>query len=639
METSKITYLRQDDVKKVALSIAEIIESAEKSFAKIGNGQVKIPPKSGIHPDESGNNSIQAMTAYTRALNAAGGKWVRGYPGNPAKPATKGEVVPLTSVNEIPEAQCADKQTCIDWGIRANFVMPILASEAVVHVIAINDIHRERVWPEETISRLQLLGEIFISTLERRKAEKALRDSKERLRQATSLAEVGFWEMNVETGRIWATDKLREVLQFNPEESLSFERFLERIHTDDRESAKNTLARCLQTRDLVSLEYRIVPPDGGLHWVASRARSYPAMPDRPERLMGVTIDITRRKAMEAKLIEQKDEIRQLKQKVEKENIYLREKIELQYTHEEVVGRSQAMKRILAQVEQVARTDATVLIEGETGTGKELLARAVHRLSERRNRRMLTINCAALPHTLIESELFGREKGAYTGALTQMKGRFEAADGSTLFLDEIGELTPQMQAKLLRVLEQGRFERLGSSRTLQVNVRIIAASNRNLFRDVQEGKFRKDLYYRLNVFPIAVPPLRERPEDIPLLVWTFVRQYEQKMGKRIEKIPRECLENLQHQPWPGNARELRNVVERAMIVSEAQTLCFSMPRETSSNSPISTRLEDAERRHILAVLEKSGWLLSGSDGAAAKLGLKRTTLHSKMKKLGIKRPAK
>ena len=345
-----------------------------------------------------------------------------------------------------------------------------------------------------------------------------------------------------------------------------------------------------------------------------------------------------RKQMEDQLRVRLEQIEGLKQQLEKENIYLREEIELQNVHEEIVGRSPAMKAILAQVEQVARTDATVLIEGETGTGKELLARAVHRLSARKDRHLVTVNCASLPPTLIESELFGREKGAYTGALTRMTGRFEMADGATLFLDEIGELPRDVQAKMLRVLEDGRFERLGSAKPLQANVRIIAATNRDLAHNVDEGKFRKDLYYRLNVFPIAVPSLRERPEDIPLLVWAFVRQYEKKMGKRIDHIPRKIMEDLQHYPWPGNARELRNVVEHAMIVSSGKTLDVHVPRMASSDIPANLSLEDAERRHILGVLEKSGWRLTGQGGAAEILGLKRTTLQSKMKKLGIRRPS-
>jgi formate hydrogenlyase transcriptional activator len=240
---------------------------------------------------------------------------------------------------------------------------------------------------------------------------------------------------------------------------------------------------------------------------------------------------------------------------------------------------------------------------------------------------------------VEGELFGREKGAYTGVLTRMTGRFELADGATLFLDEIGELPRDVQAKLLRVLEEGRFERLGSTMAQQVNVRIIAATNRNLTRDVEEGKFRKDLYYRLNVFPISVTPLRERLEDIPLLVWAFVRQYEKKMGKRIDHIPRKNMEDLQHYPWPGNARELRNFVEHAMIVSSGKTLDVRVPRTASSESPASLSLADAERRHILGVMRKSNWRLTGRGGAAEILGLKRTTLQSKMKKLGIRRPGK
>jgi transcriptional regulator with GAF, ATPase, and Fis domain len=297
-----------------------------------------------------------------------------------------------------------------------------------------------------------------------------------------------------------------------------------------------------------------------------------------------------------------------------------------------------MRHVLSRVEKVARTEASVLIMGETGTGKELVARTVHRLSNRSKRPLITVNCASLPPTLIESELFGREKGAYTGALTRMTGRFEAADGATLFLDEIGDLPRDMQSKLLRVLEEGCFERLGSSRPVKVDVRTIAATNRNLSEEVVEGKFRQDLFYRLNVFPIALPPLRERPEDIPLLVWAFVKQHEKEMGKRIERIPRKAMETLQRYRWPGNVRELKNVIERAMIVSDDKRLELDIVQKGSSESHPGLGLENVERRHILSVLKKCGWRISGPGGAAELLGLKRTTLQSKMKKLGIKRPS-
>jgi formate hydrogenlyase transcriptional activator len=338
------------------------------------------------------------------------------------------------------------------------------------------------------------------------------------------------------------------------------------------------------------------------------------------------------------LQERFQEIEQLEQRLEKENIYLQEEIKLLVEHTEIVGQSKGMRKVLAQAEQVAQTDSTVLLLGETGTGKELLARSIHGMSSRKDRPLVTVNCASLPPTLIESELFGRERGAYTGALTRMVGRFEVADGSTLFLDEIGELSLDLQSKLLRVLEEGKFERLGSTKTLHVNVRIIAATNRDLAQELKEGRFRKDLYYRLNVFPIAIPPLRERPEDIPLLVWAFVKEFQKRMGKEMESIPRKSIEALQAYPWLGNVRELRNVIERAMIVSSGKTLVVQVPKLAPSETEDTPSLEDTERRHIVSVLEKTGWRVAGKAGAAEILGLNRSTLLSKMKKLGIRRPA-
>jgi transcriptional regulator with GAF, ATPase, and Fis domain len=345
-----------------------------------------------------------------------------------------------------------------------------------------------------------------------------------------------------------------------------------------------------------------------------------------------------RKRMEEELRKHVSEIEELKQRLERENIYLREEVELLFEHTEIVGQSLAMKRILAQAEQVARTDSTVLILGETGTGKELLARAIHRMSARKDRPLITVNCASLPPTLIESELFGREKGAYTGAMTKMIGRFEIADGSTLFLDEIGELPLELQSKLLRVLEEGSFERLGSTKTQHVNVRIIVATNRDIEHEVKNGKFRKDLFYRLNVFPIVIPPLRERPEDIPFLAWAFVSELQKKMGKEIETISKKSMEELQSYSWPGNVRELRNVIEQAMILSKGKTLVPRVPKLGLSEAGATRNLEDMERRHIVTVLEKVGWRVGGKGGAAEILGLKRSTLYSKMKKFGIGRPA-
>jgi transcriptional regulator with GAF, ATPase, and Fis domain len=331
------------------------------------------------------------------------------------------------------------------------------------------------------------------------------------------------------------------------------------------------------------------------------------------------------------------EIENLKERLEAENIFLQEEVKLLSDHSEIVSQSLAMKKVLSRTEQVARTDSTVLIQGETGTGKELVARAIHNLSSRRNRPLITVNCASLPPTLIESELFGREKGAYTGALTRMVGRFELADGSTLFLDEIGELPLDVQSKLLRVFEEGSFERLGSTKTVHVNVRIIAATNRDIANEVKAGRFRKDLYYRLNVFPIAIPPLRERPEDVPLLVTAFVRKLQKRMGKEIKTISKKTMHALQSYSWPGNVREVKNIIEHAMILSKGDTLIVRLPDEELSETNITQNLHDIERMHLVSVLEKVGWRLSGKGGAAEALGLKRTTLQAKMKKLGIKHP--
>ncbi len=357
---------------------------------------------------------------------------------------------------------------------------------------------------------------------------------------------------------------------------------------------------------------------------------------RERQVLVCVENITDRKRAELALQEAFSEIEQLKDRLQRENVCLREEIQLRYEHEEIVGDSDSIKAVMAQVEQVADTQAAVLLLGETGTGKELFAREIHKLSPRKKAAMVAVNCAALPATLIESELFGREAGAYTGALSKQLGRFEMADGSTLFLDEIGELSTELQSKLLRILEDGQFERLGSSQTISVDVRIIAATNRNLLKAIEEGRFREDLYHRLNVFPIAIPPLRERAEDVPLLVWAFVKELGAKMGKAVDTIPRRTMENMQRYPWPGNVRELRNVVERAMILSKGTTLQAEVPSISGSSSAPASTMAEVEKRHILDVLNKTGWRIRGSNGAAEILGMKPTTLESRMAKLGLQR---
>ena len=332
------------------------------------------------------------------------------------------------------------------------------------------------------------------------------------------------------------------------------------------------------------------------------------------------------------------EIAELKDKLAAEKVYLEDEIRTEYNFEEVIGQSPALKRVLHQVETVAPTDSAVLICGETGTGKELIARAIHDLSRRRQRTLVKVNCAAIPTGLLESELFGHERGAFTGAIAQRIGRFELADGGTLFLDEVGDIPLELQPKLLRVLQEQEFERLGSTRTRRVHVRVVAATNRNLDEMVAEGTFRNDLYYRLNVFPITLPPLRERPEDIPPLVRYFVQKFARRMNKRVETVPADAMAALAQYAWPGNVRELENAVERAVILTSGSALRVPLSEFRARPAALTgvATLEATERQAILRALHDTNWVLGGPHGAATRLGLKRTTLQSRIRKLGIHR---
>lgn len=332
----------------------------------------------------------------------------------------------------------------------------------------------------------------------------------------------------------------------------------------------------------------------------------------------------------------------LKNKLNEEKLYLEEEIRTSYNFEEIIGNSSVLKRVLQQVETVAGTDTTVLICGESGTGKELIARALHNLSGRRERTLVKVNCAAIPTGLLESELFGHERGAFTGAIERRIGRFELAHQGTIFLDEVGDIPMELQPKLLRVLQEHEFERLGSSRTTHVNVRVVAATNTDLAQMVAERRFRSDLYYRLNVFPITLPALRERPDDIPVLVHFFASRFARQMGKMIERIPAETMSILVAYSWPGNIRELENLMERAVILSRGSVLEIPLGelkqlQRSSTDHPDDSRLENIERTHILRILNETGWVIGGSSGAAARLGLNRTTLNNRLRKLNITRP--
>jgi len=364
-----------------------------------------------------------------------------------------------------------------------------------------------------------------------------------------------------------------------------------------------------------------------------------------DKILAIVRDITERKEAEQSLKKALDEVERLKDQLQHENVYLQEEIRVASEFGEIIGRSEPQVRVLRQAEQVAPLDTTVLILGETGTGKELLAHAIHRLSRRHHRSLVKVNCAALPAPLIESELFGHEKGAFTGADSRRVGRFEVAHGGTIFLDEVGELPLDLQAKLLRALEEGEFERVGGSRTVKVDVRLIAATNRNLEQAVHNGTFRSDLYYRLNIFPITLPPLRERKEDVSVLVRHFVKQLSKKVGKEIEGIPQDAMAKLRNYSWPGNIRELRNVIERAVIITQGPMLSLidkldarpSGPELSSDGNELNETFEQHEYNLIVRTLTKVHWKLEGPGGAAELLNIHPSTLRSRMRKLGIERP--
>ena len=367
--------------------------------------------------------------------------------------------------------------------------------------------------------------------------------------------------------------------------------------------------------------------------------------DDKNNLVGAVVtfrDITQRKQAEKALHDALREVEQLKDRLQTENVYLQEEIKLEHNFDEIISTSKSFKKVLRNVEQVAVTDATVLILGETGTGKELIARALHTTSLRKERPLVKVNCAALPENLIESELFGHEKGAFTGAFARKQGRFELADRGTIFLDEIGDLPLDLQAKLLRVLQEGEFERVGGTQTIKIDVRVIAATNRNLEESTRSGAFREDLFYRLNVFPITLPPLRERPEDIPLLVNHFIKKYEGKLGKKISQVPQKVMKTLQAYHFPGNVREVENIIERAIILARDETLqldeSFELLESPADPAENVGTLAEIERSHIVSVLQETNWRIEGTKGAALRLGINPNTLRSRMQKLGIKRSA-
>jgi PAS domain S-box-containing protein len=514
-------------------------------------------------------------------------------------------------------------------------------------------LNARRIYQEDKGMEMILLAIEDIT--ERKKTEEALKISETRYRRLFETAQDGILILDADTGQITDVNPfLVEMLGYSHEDFLG-KKLWEIGALGDIEASKAAFAELqnkgyvrykdlpLETKDGRPMDVEFVSNvylvnhkkviQCNIRNVTERKRAAEALRKAHDEL---------EERVEARTVELRaalSEIKKMKDQLEVENIYFRQEIKKKHQFDHIIGQSDGLKYVLYRVEQVAPTNTTVLVLGETGTGKELIAAAVHNMSPRKDRPLITVNCAALPPNLIESELFGREKGAFTGADTRQVGRFEVAHGSTLCMDEIGELPLEVQAKLLRAIEHNEFERLGSSHTIKVDIRIVATTNRNLEEEVRKGRFREDLYYRLNIFPITVPPLRQRKEDIPLLVQAFIEQYSRKLGKQITSIQKETMKTLQDYPWPGNVRELESVIERAVILCPGPVLQLADELEILS-LPLSTTmrtLEETERNQILKILSETQWRIEGKDGTAAILGIHPSTLRARMHKLGIVRP--
>ncbi len=483
----------------------------------------------------------------------------------------------------------------------------------------------------------RVVGLIGISRdiTERKRIEQALRESEERVARILESAMDAIVALDAQRTIQLFNAAAEDVFRCSAAEAVGhpFDRFA-------TPALRDVLVRCQRAFAENRVKKRYVWVPGGLSARRADGEEFPieATISRVEQSHQPLLTLILRDVNERRQAE--EELR----KLQLENLYLHEEVRTSLGPDEMVGESDAVRRVFDSIDQVAATDATVLITGETGTGKELVARAIHARSARRQAMLVKVNCAALPGGLVESELFGHEKGAFTGALARKIGRFELAHGGTIFLDEIGDLPPELQAKLLRVLQEGEFERVGGVETRRVDVRVLAATNRPLEKAVAEGRFREDLFYRLHVFPIHVPPLRDRLDDIALLARHFALTCGKKMGKRIESIPADMMDALRRHTWPGNVRELQNVIERAVILSRGGMLELGewpavpiRPTDGGAGDGSPVALCDLERRHILKTLERAGWRVSGDKGAAALLGLRPTTLESRMKKLGIRRP--
>ncbi|MGD9202568.1 MAG: sigma 54-interacting transcriptional regulator [Chitinispirillia bacterium] len=550
--------------------------------------------------------------------------------------------------------QCSDKpvQFMYDRYLKkydsiSVLIIPILYQGDLLGLLYLENKLVRNAFTEKTVRTLSLISSQAAISIKNARLYLELKKSEEKHRYIIENAIDGIYRITVKGKLLSTNPSLASILGYSETSELlkSVRDFRTQVFAD-HEEWKEFEKILFQEEKIKGMETQFLCKNGNMLWVFINARLVSKFESGEYVIEGFVKDVNERKLaelgkdrMEKALKESFNEIKVLKDRLQEENIYLRDEIRTTHNFDEIIGQSDAFRKVLENIEMVASTDASVLILGETGTGKELVARTVHNISLRRNKPLVKVNCAALPENLIESELFGHEKGAFTGAVEKKIGRFELADKGTVFLDEIGELPLGLQAKLLRVLQEGEIERLGNPRTISIDTRIIAATNRDLEKAIQNSTFREDLYYRLNVFPIVVPPLRERKKDIPLLVRFFIDTFNKKIGKSIDDIPFTVMEKLNNYHWPGNIRELENIIERSVIISRGKKLELGpwlSLKKTATQKKSFSSLRDNEKYHILNVLKSTNWKISGESGAAKILDLKRTTLEARMKKLNISR---
>ncbi|HTU50783.1 MAG TPA: sigma 54-interacting transcriptional regulator [Acidobacteriaceae bacterium] len=564
----------------------------------------------------------------------------------------RGKSIQFGRTSKFSSEAAKDVEAVCQPNMESALFLPLKSDDQVLGFVCFGCSRAEHEWPEDIGDRLHVIAEVFGKTLARSRSEDELVQSQERraleaeerfrvviesFPTAVILSDQKGTIIRVNSRTSLAFGYTQEELLGQPIEMLIPHRFRGHHGANWAEFVAQPSMRLMGTgQALFGLR------KDGSEFQADVTLS-PMQTSENILVLTAITDVTDRRITEqamidlnARLMAANDQIRSMKEELEREQGSFKHEIKLESNHDEIVGRSQALLRVLMNAEQVATTDSAVLLLGETGSGKELIARAIHKNSKRAARPMVNVNCAALPASLVENELFGRERGAYTGALTREVGRFELANHSTIFLDEVGELPLELQAKLLRVLQEGEFERLGSSKTIHVDVRLIAATSRDMEAAVREGKFREDLYYRLNVFPIRVPPLRERREDIPMLTWHFLQMLGSRMGRDVSSVRASTMKAFQAYAWPGNVRELRNVIERSLILHQGPVFEADLPEGAGVTSCVGTKIEEVDRDHIFRILERTGWRVRGPGGAAEALGLKPTTLEARMKKLGVAR---